>query len=388
MENDFIPYGRHQILEEDIESVVKTLRSEFITQGKIVPEFENNICKKVSSKYAVAVNSATSALHLACLALGVTKDDIVWTTPISFVASANCALYCGAIIDFVDVNPLSGLMDIESLKIKLEMAAKNNKLPKVLIPVHLAGTSCDMEEIYKLSNLYGFSIIEDASHAIGGSYKYSPVGSCSYSDITVFSFHPVKIITSGEGGVATTNNSRLAENIKILRSHGIVKDQNKFQFERSGSWYYEQQKLGFNYRITDIQASLGLSQLNRLEKIVSERNKQLSFYKDIFKALPVSFLDIPEDVHSSVHLAVLIISEEIKKKYSSIFEGMRNHNIGVQLHYNPIYKNPFYRKYAFNENNFPGSENYASRAISIPLYPGLSVDQQIRVRKVFEKLLK
>ena len=387
MKKNFIPYGKHQISEEDIQSVVNTLKSSHITQGSAVPEFEENISKKVLSKYSICVNSATSALHLACLALEVSKGDIVWTTPISFVASANCALYCGAKIDFVDINPLSGLVNVDNLELKLEDAFKKNKLPKVFIPVHLAGTSCDMERIYYLSKKYGFSIIEDASHAIGGAYKGKPVGCCAYSSITVFSFHPVKIITSGEGGAATTNDPKIAETLKMLRSHGIVKEESKFISQKLGSWYYEQQSLGFNYRMNDIQASLGLSQLKRLDIIVKERNKQLDFYKKIFCELPITFLDVPPFVYSSVHLAIIRLKDQVASKYLDVFEGLINSDIGVQLHYYPIYKNPFYRKFNFKYEDFPGAEDYASRSMSIPLFPGLSIEQQLRVKLALEKVL-
>ena len=388
MKKNFIPYGKHQISEEDIQSVVNTLKSSHITQGSVVPEFEKDISKKVFSKYSICVNSATSALHLACLALEVSKGDIVWTTPISFVASANCALYCGAKIDFVDINPLSGLVNVDTLELKLEDALKKNKLPKVFIPVHLAGTSCEMERIYNLSKKYGFSIIEDASHAIGGTYKDKPVGCCSYSSITVFSFHPVKIITSGEGGVATTNDPKIAENLKMLRSHGIVKEESKFISQKLGSWYYEQQSLGFNYRMNDIQASLGLSQLKRLNIIVKERNRQLDFYKKIFSELPITFLEAPPFVYSSVHLAIIRLNDQVANKYFDVFEGLINSDIGVQLHYFPIYRNPFYQKFNFNYRDFPGAEDYASRSMSIPLFPGLSKNQQLRVKDTFEKFLK
>ena len=388
MKKNFIPYGRHHISEEDIQSVVKTLKSSHITQGSAVPEFEENISKKVLSKYSICVNSATSALHLACLALEVSKGDIVWTTPISFVASANCALYCGAKIDFVDINPLSGLVDVDNLEFKLKDAFNKDKLPKVFIPVHLAGTSCDMERIYDLSKKYGFSIIEDASHAVGGTYQDKPVGSCAYSSITVFSFHPVKIITSGEGGAATTNDPKIAEKLKMLRSHGIVKEESKFMSQKLGSWYYEQQSLGFNYRMNDIQASLGLSQLKRLEIIVKERNRQLDFYKNIFSELPITFLEVPPLVYSSVHLAIIRLNDQVASKYFDLFEGLINSDIGVQLHYFPIYRNPFYQKFNFNYRDFPGAEDYASRSMSIPLFPGLSKHQQLRVKETFEKLLK
>ncbi len=387
-QNEYLPYGRHSITESDINEVVKTLRSKNLTQGVKVDEFEDNVARRVGSNHAVAVNSATSALHLSCLALGATYNDWVWTSPISFVASSNCALYCGSNIDFVDINPFTGLMDVKSLKNKLKIAKKQNRLPKVIIPVHLAGSSCDMEEIFSLSKIYGFSIIEDASHAIGGKYKGDFVGNCKYSSITVFSFHPVKIITTGEGGIATTNNAFLAEKIRSLRSHGIIKDSDKFNKQSKGSWYYEQQSLGFNYRITDIQASLGLSQLKRLEEIINVRNRQLNFYREILDELPLSILEIPENVNSAVHLAVIKLRKISSKYYSKIFEGLRAQQIGVQLHYRPIYKNPFYEKYNFDKSHFPGAEEYESSAISIPLYPGLTRSEQLRVKNAIDILLK
>ena len=267
-------------------------------------------------------------------------------------------------------------------------AAKIEKLPKVIIPVHLAGTSCDMKEIYKLSKKYLFSIIEDASHAIGGTYNTKPVGCCEYSAITVFSFHPVKIITSGEGGIATTNCEFLAEKLRILRSHGIVKDVSKHKIKNQGGWYYEQQMLGYNYRLTDIHASLGISQLRRLDNIVNERNNQLNYYKHLFKDIPVRFLKIPKGINSSVHLAVLSLFHDYQKKYKIIFEGMRSKGIGVQLHYQPIYKNPYYKKFNFNNANFPGAEDYSKCSMSIPLYPGLKRKQQIKVRDILGGFLK
>ena len=385
--NSFIPYGKHSISENDIEEVTKTLRSTFLTQGGKVDEFEVALSRKVGAKYAVAVNSATSALHLSCLALGVTKNDTVWTSPISFVASANCALYCGAKIDFIDINPNTGLMDCQNLEMKLEEALARNCLPKVVIPVHLGGSSCDMKEIYSLSKKYGFSIIEDASHAVGGKYNNNYVGCCQHSSITVFSFHPVKIITSGEGGIATTNNEEIATKIRNLRSHGIIKDPAKFVLPCKGSWHYEQQSLGFNYRITDIQAALGLSQLNRLDTIVEERNAQLIFYKEILKDLPLDFLRIPNNVYSSVHLAIIKLKQNSPENYLKIFEGLRSKNIGVQLHYKPIYKQPYFRKFNFNKNNFPGSEFYESSAMSIPLFPGLTKGEQLRVKDSLKELL-
>ncbi len=385
--NNFIPYGRHFISDDDINEVLKVLNGKLITQGEFVPKFENKVAKKVNAKHGIAVNSATSALHLACLALDVGVGDIVWTSPISFVASANCALYCGANVDFVDIDVVTGLIDIKKLEIKLANAEKNNSLPKVLIPVHLAGSSCDMNKIYSLSKKYSFSIIEDASHAIGGKYENQSVGNCKYSAITVFSFHPVKIITTGEGGLLTTNKNDLAEKIRMLRSHGIVRDKNKFQYSTEGSWKYEQQLLGFNYRMTDLQAALGLSQLNRLDEIVLERNRQLKFYYEILKDLPLTHLIIPENVISSVHLAVIRLKKISTQYYLDVFEGMRSEGIGVQLHYIPIYKQPYFSKFNFQEKNFPGSEEYSSTAISIPIFPGLKEKEQLRVRDSLKKFL-
>lgn len=387
MQYENIPYGKHQIIQDDIDSVLNVLRNQNLTQGDQVPKFEKLIASKVSANYAVAVNSATSALHLGCLALDVSSDDYVWTSPISFVASANCALYCGAKIDFVDINPLTGLMSLEDLKNKLKLAKSLNRLPKVVIPVHLAGSSCDMKEIHKLSIIYGFSIIEDASHAIGGRYHNEPVGNCKYSDLTVFSFHPVKIITSGEGGMVTTNNLFLADKIYKLRSHGIVKEPDKFILKEDYPWKYEQQILGFNYRMNDIQAALGISQLKRLEKIVSERNSQHSFYLKIFNDLPLTFLSLPPSVYSSYHLAIIKIPKKLSKSYLEIFKGIRSYGIGIQLHYIPIYKQPYFSKFGFKKEIFPGAEDYSSRAISIPLYPGLQKDQQYKVKDAFEAFI-
>ncbi|MBO6979367.1 MAG: UDP-4-amino-4,6-dideoxy-N-acetyl-beta-L-altrosamine transaminase [Prochlorococcus marinus XMU1428] len=386
--NQFIPYGRQDINLRDIFNVLKILKSDFITNGPAIEKFENEISKYCKSRYALAVNSATSALHLSCLALNLKKGDWLWTSPISFVASANCGIYCGAKIDFVDINIENGLMDIKALESKLQIAAKNGTLPKVIIPVHLAGTSCDMESIFKLSKQYGFSIIEDASHAIGGKYKGLPVGSCKYSDITVFSFHPVKLITTGEGGAALTNNEKIAEKISDLRSHGIIKDQKRFIDQDPSPWLYEQQYLGFNYRITDIQASLGLSQLNRLDKFVSKRNTKLDLYKSRLKSEPINFLEIPKDVKSSLHLSIIQLNKELIPFHRQIFIELRKLLIGVQLHYLPIHLHPFYQKFGFKRGQFPKSELFANSSISIPLYPSLSYFKQLKVIKNLKFVLK
>ena len=383
----FIPYGRHQLTDDDLRSVENVLRSPFLTQGPVVPEFELSICERVGSNHAVAVNSATSALHIACLALGLQHGDTLWTTPITFVASANCARFCGADVDFVDINPTTGLICIDSLESKLLLAERSNKLPKIVVPVHLAGSSCDMEAIALLAKRYGFSVIEDASHAIGGSYKNKPIGSCSYSSITVFSFHPVKIITSGEGGIATTNDSYLAQRMVDLRSHGIVRDQNRFQLASQGTCVYEQHDLGFNYRLTDIQAALGLSQLSRLDTIVKERNRLLRVYHDLLSHLPLYLLHIPSDVYSSVHLAIVRLINCDPKRHQHIFSDMRSAGIGVQLHYAPVHLQPYYRNLGFSDGQFPEAEKYAQSAISLPLFPQLKHHEQKYVVSVLERLL-
>ena len=381
-ESDYLPYGRQQITKADIASVISVLKSDFLTQGPIIPKFEKKISEIVDVEFSLAVTNATSALHLACLSLGLKKGDIVWTSPNTFVASANCARYCGADIDFVDIDINTGLMDMNELSKKLEIANLKNKLPKIIIPVHFAGSSCDMKALYKLSREYDFSIIEDASHALGGSYEDKAVGSCTYSDFAVFSFHPVKIITTGEGGVLCTNNKKLARKASQLRSHGIEKDKNLFENEFYGLWSYEQQSLGFNYRMNDIQAALGLSQLERLEDIVHERNNQLRFYNDQLMGLPIKMLDIPEGVKSSVHLGVVLLQDFSDNDHKEIFTDLRNRGIGVQLHYWPVHLNPYYRKMGFKENDFLNAELYSKRAFSLPLFPGLKIKDQERV--IFE----
>jgi UDP-4-amino-4,6-dideoxy-N-acetyl-beta-L-altrosamine transaminase len=375
----FIPYGRQTITEADIAAVVKVLRSPSLTQGPAVPAFEQAVAAKVGARYGVAVNSATSALHIACLALGLGPGDRLWTSPITFVASANCGRYCGADVDFVDIEPSTGLMSVAGLAAKLEQAERDGTLPKVVVPVHLAGSSCDMAAIGSLADRYGFAVLEDASHAIGGRYHGEPVGNCRYSAITVFSFHPVKIITTGEGGLATTNDSLLAQSMAELRSHGIVREVERFTRPVAGPWVYEQQQLGFNYRITDIQAALGLSQLQLLDEIVAERNRQLQRYRELLADLPVRLLEVPEGVLSSVHLAVIRLIRATAEQHRGVFEGLRSAGIGVQLHYFPVHLQPFYRALGFAEGQFPEAEAYASSAISLPLFPGLTETDQGRV---------
>lgn len=379
----FLPYGRQTITEVDIVAVESVLRSPFLTQGPAVPAFEQAVAAKVNARCAVAVNSATSALHIACLALGLGPGDRLWTSPITFVASANCGRYCGATVDFVDVDPVNGLMSVKALEQKLQQAEREEALPKVVVPVHLTGSSCDMAAIGSLAERYGFTVLEDASHAIGGRYKGEPVGNCRYSAITVFSFHPVKIITTGEGGLATTNDPLLAQRMMELRSHGIVREVERFEQPVAGPWVYEQQYLGFNYRITDIQAALGLSQLHRLDEIVAERNDQLHRYRELLADLPVQLLQVPEDVLSSVHLAVIRLQKVTAKQHRQVFEGLRAAGIGVQLHYSPVHLQPYYRALGFTEGQLPEAEAYGSSAISLPLFPGL---EQSQIQYVSERL--
>ena len=375
----FLPYGRQNISTDDIDEVNRVLKSDFLTQGPKVPLFEEEISKKVNSKYAVASNSATSSLHLACLALGLGKKDYLWTTPITFVASANCALYCGAQVDFVDINQETALIDINKLEIKLQYAQKISKLPKILVPVHFAGSSCDMKSIYELSKKYGFYIVEDASHAIGGRYLNDPVGSCKYSNITVFSFHPVKIITTGEGGIATTNNYDLAIKMSELRSHGITKDKTKFieQFPNV-NWRYEQQQLGFNYRLTDIAASLGLSQLKNLDSFVNERNLLFKTYQNNLNSQGIKMLKIPKGVKSALHLAVIRFEKvDFQLKF---YNYLKKNYIGTQVHYMPVHLQPYYKNsFGFKEGDFPESEFFSKTCLSLPLYPGLSHNDQQKI---------
>ena len=382
----FLPYGKQSIAKSDINNVIKTLKSDFLTQGPLVENFESKISDYCNVKYVVATNSATSALHIACLALDLQQGDIVWTSAISFVASANCALYCGAKVDFVDIDKSTNNMSVEKLEEKLEQAKNNNLLPKIVIPVHLAGLSCDMKKIHHLSKKYNFKIIEDASHAIGGTYNNERIGNCKFSDITIFSFHPVKIITTAEGGMALTKSSKLAKNLRLLRSHGITKIKSNFKNKSHGDWYYEQQLLGFNYRMNDLEASLGISQLKRIDKFIKKRNKLAQRYNKKLNKLP---LQLPMDVEgclSSFHLYIIIV-DTYKSKISHpiIFKELRKANIGVNLHYIPIYKQPFYKKFGFNVDKFPSSEAYYKSAISLPIFPDMTISQQ---DYVIDKLMK
>lgn len=383
-----IPYSRQSISEDDIQAVVEVLKSDFLTQGPVVPQFEQAVASYCRANHAVAVNSATSALHLACLALDVKPDDIVWTSPITFVASANCALYCGASVDFVDIDPDTYNLSVERLTEKLAEAECRGCLPKVVIPVHFGGLSCDMAAIRELSRRYGFKVIEDASHAIGGRYCDEPIGNCRYSDITVFSFHPVKIMTTGEGGIAVTNDIELARKMALLRSHGITRDANQMTHEPDGPWYYQQIELGFNYRMTDLQAALGLSQLNRLDAFVDRRHQLGDLYRQRLIDLPVNWQLQPEDCRSSLHLFVIRLqNSRIGKSHLEVFRLLRNADIGVNMHYIPVHIQPFYQNKGFKLGDCPEAEKYYAEAISLPLYPDLTELQLCQVTKVLKASL-
>jgi len=378
-----IPYGRQDISEEDIQAVVEVLKSDFLTQGPMVPAFEKVVSEYCSSKYAFAVNSATSALHISCLALGVGEGDIVWTSPISFVASSNCAVYCGAKVDFVDIDSTSYNISVKALEEKLIKSEKIGRLPKVVIPVHLAGQSCEMEEIHTLGKKYGFKIIEDASHAIGGKYKNKPIGGCQYSDITVFSFHPVKIITTGEGGMCLTNNSDLAIKLNRLRSHGIVRHQSEMTKTSDGPWFYQQISLGYNYRMTDIQAALGLSQFKKIDEFINLRYNIVESYNNLLKNEWIKLPIQRKDTRSSFHLYIIRVDKYNKEiSRSQLFERLRNEGIIVNLHYIPIYKHPFYKEIGYNEDEFPNAELYYEEAISLPIYSSLTNEDVIKIIEI------
>jgi UDP-4-amino-4,6-dideoxy-N-acetyl-beta-L-altrosamine transaminase len=372
-----IPYGRQSISEDDIAAVTTVLRSEYLTQGPAVPRFEELVGETCGAKFGVAMNSATSALHVACLALGVGRGDRVWTSAITFVASANCARYCGALVDFVDIDDQTYNMSMSDLERRLEIADSDGTLPKVVIPVHLAGQSCDMERINFLSQKYGFRIIEDASHAIGSSYKGGPVGSCKFSDITVFSFHPVKIITAGEGGMAVTNDQSLAASMALLRSHGITREPEQMKSTADGPWYYEQLGLGFNYRMTDIAAALGCSQIERLREFVEERNQIAERYDLMLRDYPVRTPWQHPDSGSSFHLYIVRPdTRALHTSHRELFERLRSRGILVNLHYIPVYRHPYYASFGYDMNEYPVAEGYYAEAISLPIFPGLLQSQQ------------
>lgn len=383
MKNEYqiIPYGRQSISEADVEAVVKVLRSDFLTQGPVVPNFENAISRYCNAQHAVAVNSATSALHIACLSLDLGPRDWLWTSAITFVASANCGLYCGAQVDFVDIDDRTFNMCPIALKKKLVEAQANGKLPKVVIPVHMCGQSCDMLAIHELSIQFGFKIIEDASHAIGAKYRNEPVGNCKYSNITVFSFHPVKIITTAEGGMALTNDSEVAKKMKQIRSHGISTDETEMQDQPSDEiWNYQQLSLGFNYRMTELQAALGLSQFSKLNEFVKARHDIASNYDNAFSDLPLKTPWQHPDTYSSYHLYPIQIESLISDKtQQQIYSDLKQAGIQVNLHYIPVYRQPFFQRLGFKQGYCPNAEQYFKTSLSIPLYASMSVEQQSRV---------
>ena len=378
-----IPYGKHVITEADKEAVMAVLDSDFLTQGPLVPRFESELSAISNVTYATVTNSATSALHLACLALGVSPGDEVWTVPNTFVASANCALYCGAKVNFVDIDPKTANISIHSLEQKLQAAEKRGQLPKVVIPVHLSGEPCDMLEIKKLADKYRFKIVEDASHAIGGKYLNESVGSCNYSDITVFSFHPVKIVTCGEGGAALTNCPLLDQRIKLLRSHGITRDKKLMEYSSDDGWYYEQVALGYNYRMTDIHAALGLSQLARLQEYIDKRHEIASLYDQKFNCVNLQKPYRNPLNKSALHLYVIQVEAT---QHRRIFHELRENNIGVNLHYIPVHTQPYYQKLGFAWGDFPNSEEYYKKAISLPIFPTLTENEQSYVIETVKTL--
>ena len=380
----YINYSRQSISDEDKEAVLNILNSEFLTQGPVVPEFEKALIKVVGAKHGVAVNSATSALHIACLALRLGPKDTVWTSPNTFVASANCARFCGADVDFVDIDGDTGNMCVAELEKKLVLAHKTSTLPKIVIPVHFAGQPTNQERIWDLAQEYGFYVIEDASHSLGSRRRGNTVGSCVYSNITVFSFHPVKIITTGEGGMALTNDNKLSNRMLRLRSHGITRDPEEMVSKSRGPWYYEQLNLGFNYRMTDIQAALGISQLNRLTRFVARRNELALRYNNAFNKLGINRLVVTEHNYSARHLYVIRVPAN---QHLRIFNALQNEGIGVNLHYMPVHLQPYYRKLGFEEGDFPESEAHGREAISLPLHPGLSEEEQQHIIEILGNLI-
>lgn len=383
-----IPYGRQDITQADIDAVVAVLQSDYLTQGPQVPRFEQIVAKHVGAQHAVAVNSATSALHLACMALGLGPGDWLWTSPITFVASANCGLYCGSQVDFVDIDPRTYNLCPEALARKLQVAQKQGRLPKVVVAVHLCGQPCDMAAISALSKEYGFKIIEDASHAIGGKYQGEYIGNCRLSDITVFSFHPVKIITTAEGGMAMTNRDELAQKMTLLRSHGITRNPEEMTQEPDGPWYYQQIELGYNYRMTDLQAALGVSQMMRLDDYVSQRHALARRYNKMLAHLHLNLPWQHPDSYSGMHLYVVRLKlDKLKKTQRQIFDALRNQGVGVNIHYIPVHTHPYFKKMHFKPNDFPESQNYYSQALSLPMYRSLTEAQQEYVVSVLEQVL-
>lgn len=383
-----IPYGRQDITQGDIDAVIDVLHSDFLTQGPHVPRFETHVAEYCGARHGVAVNSATSALHIACLALGLGPGDWLWTSPLTFVASANCGLYCGASVDFVDIDPRTYNMCTRALEAKLLEAERQGCLPKIVVPVHFSGQSCEMAKIKALSESFGFRIIEDASHAIGGKYRDEPIGSCRYSDITVFSFHPVKIITTAEGGMALTNDAGLAERMALLRSHGITREPSRMTYQPDGPWYYQQIDLGFNYRMTELQAALGISQLERLDGYVERRHALAARYNRQLEELPVTLPWQHPDCYSAWHLYVIrVCSNPGGDERGRIFEKLRDEGIGVNVHYIPVHTQPYYRNLGFAPGNFPNAESYYEESITLAMYPTLTDAQQSHVIEALRQAL-
>lgn len=386
---DYIPYGRQNITEADIDAVVNVLRSDWLTQGPMIDQFEQAVADYCGAKYAVAVSNATAGLHLACLAIGLGPGDILWTSPNTFVASANCACYCGANVDFVDIDPQTYNLSVRSLENKLETAAKNGKLPKVILPVHFAGQSCEMQAIGTLAETYGIKVIEDASHALGGKYQNQPIGSCQFSEMAIFSFHPVKMITTGEGGMIVTNSPELYQKLKQLRSHGIIQDPNLMTQESPGAWYYEQQDLGFNYRLTDIQAALGISQLMRLDDFVKRRQEIADRYHEKLQGLPIEIPIVLPSNQSSYHLYVIRLKlNKLTRSKSQIFSELRQKGIGVQIHYIPVHTQPYYQKLGFKLGQFPKAESYYQEALSLPIHYDLNNEEQDYIVQALKEVLQ
>jgi UDP-4-amino-4,6-dideoxy-N-acetyl-beta-L-altrosamine transaminase len=379
-----IPYGRQEVVAADVAAVTEVLQSDWLTQGPVVPRFEQAVAQECGAAHALAVNSATSALHVACLALGLGPGDWLWTTPITFLASANCARYCGAGVDFVDIDPRTYNLSADALERRLAQARAENRLPKVVVPVHLAGQSCEMEAIHALSLEYGFRIVEDASHAVGGRYQGRPVGAGRFSDVTVFSFHPVKIITSAEGGMALTNDAGIAQRMALFRSHGMTRDPALMEREPDGPWYYEQIELGYNYRMTEIQAALGLSQLVRLHEYVQRRHELARRYDERLAGLALTTPWQHPDSYSGLHLYVIRVAAERRR---AVFDALRGSDIGVNVHYIPVHTHPYYRRLGSSNGPFPEADRYYAEAISLPMYATLGEVQQDRVVDVLKEAL-
>ena len=374
-----IPYGRQDITEDDLQAVRDVMLSDFITQGPAITTFEAGLAQYCGATHALAVNSATAALHLACMALGLGKGDLLWTSPNTFVASSNVGLYCGADVDFIDIDPATYNMSIDLLEARLEEADRIGRLPKIVIPVHFAGQSCDMQRIAALRDKYGFYIIEDASHAIGGRYGNAPVGNCAYSDVTVFSFHPVKIITTGEGGMALTNNADVATRMEMLRSHGISRDPAMMRGASDGPWYYQQHLLGYNYRMTELQAALGSSQLTRLDSYIAARHVVREVYDAELADMPITLPHQPDTQHSSLHLYPILVQDEAPVDRAAAFDALRELGIGVNVLYIPVYHQPFYVDLGFKRGYCPNAEDYYARTIALPMFATLTPENQSRV---------